>query len=114
MICLVPAPIHTLSCSPVGPECWGGSGKKIVFTVYCVPAAEWLSEFVSHGSEATGRIWGAEPRAGCGLVIRELCRIAGAACSATGRWGQMLGTPHSIKPHVLARNVSFHSALGND
>lgn len=115
VICLVHARIRTFLCSPMGTEL---GGNKTVFTSYCMPSAEWLTEFVSPGSEAMEKGWDAEHRAGCRLVMRELsvslaCRITGAACSTAGSWEQLLETPHSVKPHVLPCNVSFHTASGN-
>lgn len=68
---------------------------KIVLTFYCMPSAEWLTEFVSPGSEAMEKSYRVH-RGGCRLAMRELsaslaCRITRAACSASGRWGQLLG-----------------------
>lgn len=50
----------------------GGSGEQNSFTFYCMPSAEWLTEFASPGSETMEKSWGAEHRGGCGLAIREL------------------------------------------
>lgn len=86
-ICLVHAQRCTLLCSPTGPGCWGGreGGNKIVFTFYCVPAAAWLTEFVSPGSEAPKPSW--MPSMGEFACFIKL---------------------------VLSWNVSFHSVSGND
>jgi len=54
----------------VGLQCWGE--KKVLFSSYCVPSKEQLTQFVSSASEAMKQNQGAEHAGDCGLVISEL------------------------------------------
>jgi len=64
----------------LGDRILGRRGDKIVFTFYCMPCAEWLTEFVSPGSGAMEKSEGAEHRGGCRLAARELsASLPGAA-----------------------------------
>lgn len=54
----------------VGLECW--EEKKALFSSYCVPSKEQLTQLLSSASEAMKKSQGAVHAGGCGLLISQL------------------------------------------
>lgn len=51
------------------PWVQNAGNKRIAFTSYCVHPTEYLTDFLSFGSKAVEKSWGAECMGGCGLAI---------------------------------------------